>query len=76
MFNDVVHAPPKLPGIRGHPAHNEARRPGQNKDLLMLNNKKSSQPNVAKVKTQKDWKSIKISQIPWQTKLMSLKTNR
>merc|ERR1712062_17202 len=59
MFNDVVHAPPKLPGIRGHPANNEARRPGQNKDLLLLNNKKGSQSNVGKVKKEKESKTKK-----------------
>merc|ERR1712241_1315265 len=58
-FNDVVHAPPKLPGIRGKPANNEARRPGQNKDLLFLNNKKSVQPNLAKVKKEKESKTKK-----------------
>ena len=43
MFQDVVHAPPKLLGIRGKPAPSEARRPGQQKDLLLLNNKNSAQ---------------------------------
>jgi len=59
MFNDVAHAPPKLPGIRGKQINNEARRPGQNKDLLFLNNNKSSQSKVQKLHKEKDSKTKK-----------------
>lgn len=65
MFQDVVHAPPKLPGIRGKPALSEARRPGQQKDLLLLNNKNSAQfslhtqSTVHRVNKEKDSKTGK-----------------
>ena len=59
MFNDVVHAPPKLPKIRGIEAMNEARRPGQSKDLLLLNNKKMSQAKLQKEKKEKESKTKK-----------------
>merc|ERR1711993_9464 len=35
-FNEVVHAPPKLLGVK----NNEARRPGKSKDLILLNGDK------------------------------------
>ncbi len=59
QFNDIVHAPPslKLPGVK----HNEARRPGQSKDLLLLNPQKLKK-NVNQLPskpTDKDTKSKK-----------------
>ena len=57
-FNDVVQAPPKLlPGVK----NNEARRPGQNKDLLMLSDKskKVSKKPIPKVKDTKAKKKMK-----------------
>ena len=57
-FNDVVQAPPtKLPGVK----NNEARRPGQNKDLLFLSEqnmkvKKGIKPKLKDTKAKKKMK--------------------
>ena len=56
-FNDVVQAPPKiLTGLK----NNEARRPGQNKNLLLLNEQsKKVKKQVPKVKDTKAKKKMK-----------------
>ena len=55
-FNDVVQEPPKLEKFA---KNNEARRPGQQKDLLLLNKSSGKVANMRKSATEKDSKSRK-----------------
>ena len=48
-FNEIVHAPPKLVGVK----NNEARRPGKQKNLILLNSAATDKLNEKSSSSQK-----------------------
>jgi len=70
-FNEIVHAPPKLLGVKGLES-NEARRPGKNKNLILLNRSNSADDKLNNENSSQKKKFVK----PQNFKIKETKTKK